>query len=295
MTKPCLAPLSTMTPLHRSPPANACDAHMHVFGPYDRFPLAEDRSYTPVPADALAVIAHLDRTGMRRGVIVNASAYGTDNRSLLDALLAYPDRLRGVVVVNATITEAELDDMTAAGVRGARFNLFQVDGHAVYRNGAGLEDFKALAPRLKARGWHAQIWIHAPDLPALMPTLLAPGIDLVIDHMGRMNTARGVGDPGFVCLCKALSDGSAWVKISGADRISSLGPPYADVTPFAQALLAANIDRVVWGSDWPHINYFDASRMPDDGTLHNTLSRWLPEPSDLQKVLVDNPEKLYGF
>ncbi len=295
MTRPCLPPRSAMTALNTAPPANACDAHLHIFGPYDEFALADERSYTPDEADVHSLIAHLDRTGMQRGVIVNASAYGTDNRALLHALSAEPARLRGVAVVNGEVSDAELDVLHAAGVRGARFNLYQLNGHSVYRNGAGLEDLQRLAPRLKERGWHAQIWIHAPDLPALASTLFATGVELVIDHMGRMSTARGTDEPGFRFLCEALKKEQAWVKISGADRNTTLGPPYDDVTPFAQQLLAANGDRVVWGSDWPHINYFDAAKVPDDGVLQNTLMSWIQGTPYVDRVLVHNPARLYGF
>ena len=163
------------------------------------------------------------------------------------------------------------------------------------RNGVGLDVLEALAPRLAARGWHAQIWIHAPDLVELAPRLQALGLPLVVDHMGRMATTRGIADPGFAQLCRMLADGRTWTKISGADRNTTLGPPYADIDPFAQALLQANAERIVWGSDWPHINYFEPAQMPDDGQLLNLLARWLPDARLRRQVLVDNPAVLYGF
>jgi len=295
MTRPCLDPRPCTTPLVFKMPAGACDCHAHVFGPYDRYPLAENRSYTPSEQGADAFIAHLDRLGMARGMLVTASAHGTENRPVLEALRMYPDRLRGVAVVRADVTDAELDALDAAGVCGARFNLFRRDGKAVYRNGASLEDFEALAPRLAERGWHAQIWIHAPDLPALRSRLLAPGVGLVIDHMGRMSAARGVDDPGFRELCRMVGAGEAWVKISGADRLTARGEPYDDVAPFMKALVTANPDRLVWGSDWPHINYFEPADVPDDGVLANCLHEWLGDADLLKKVLVDNPTQLYRF
>lgn len=297
MTRPCLPVLETLTPPAFKAPAGACDSHAHVFGPYPRFPLAEDRSYTPAEYPAAAFIAHLDQLGLERGVLVTASASGTGvgNAVVIDALRQYPTRLRGVAVPAADTTDAELDAWHDAGVRGARFNLYQVDGHAVYRNGAGIEVLEAIAPRMRERGWHAQIWIHAPDLVELAPRLKALGIPLVVDHMGRMSTARGVNDPGFQMLCRLLADGSAWTKISGADRTNPGGAPYAAVDPFATALLHANPDQVVWGSDWPHINYFDPALMPDDGVLFNLLARWLPDAALRERVLVTNPARLYGF
>ncbi len=295
MTKPCLPPHSDFTPVRFAVPAGACDSHAHVFGPYAQFPLSEDRSYTPPENGAERFIAHLDRLGLSRGVLVTASAQGDDNRNVLQALSAYPDRLRAVAVVRSGISDKDLDALAGQGVRGARFNLYKHDGKAVYRNGVGIDDFVALAPRLKARGMHAQIWIHAPDLPELAPTLLASGVDLVVDHQGRMNVARGVNDPGFQFLCKLLAEGRAWTKVSGADRNTAAGSPFADIAPFATALLKASSARVVWGTDWPHINYFNAAQVPDDGILLNLLADWMPDEATRTRVLVDNPARLYGF
>ena len=295
MTRACLPPLDTFSPLEFALPPGACDSHAHVFGPYERFPLASDRSYTPAEFPGDAFVAHLDRFGLARGVLVTGSACGTDNGAVLDSLARYSDRLRGIAVPRADTTDAELDAWHAAGIRGVRFNLFQRDGHAVYRNGVGIDVLETLAPRLSERGWHAQIWIHAPDLVELAPRLLRLGLPLVIDHMGRMSAGRGIEDPGFRTLCRLVADGSAWIKISGADRNSVSGPPYEDIDPFAKALLNANDERVVWGSDWPHINYFEPRELPDDGALINLLARWMPSAAQRQRVLVDNPAALYGF
>jgi 2-pyrone-4,6-dicarboxylate lactonase len=292
MTRPCLGPVEPSA-IPFAAPDGSCDCHAHVFGPYARFPLADDRSYTPPENPPTQFVRHLDALGFSRGVLVTASVHGTDNRSLLDALAAYPGRLRGVAVIAADITGHELDRLAEAGVRAARFNLFRRDGHAVYRNGSGLEALRSLAPRLAARGLHAQIWIHAPDLPELEPMLRSLSIGLVIDHMGRMSAARGADDPGFRCLLGMLGDGIAWTKISGADRLSVTGAPYDDTAPLALAILRANPERVVWGSDWPHVNYYD--QMPDDAVLLAQFGRWLPDEADRRRVLVDNPAKLYGF
>ncbi|AGW94412.1 MULTISPECIES: amidohydrolase family protein [Cupriavidus] len=295
MTRPCLPPQDTLTPPAFRAPDGACDSHAHVFGPFASFPLAEDRSYTPAEHPADAFIGHLDALGLTRGVLVTASASGSDNRVVLDALRRYPARLRGIAVPAAGTTDAELDDWHDAGVRGVRINLYQLGGHAVYRNGVGLDVLGALAPRLAERGWHAQIWIHAPDLVELGPRLKALGVPLVIDHMGRMATSRGVDDPGFRALCALLAEGAAWTKISGADRLQPAGAPYCEVDPFVAALLAANPGQVVWGSDWPHINYYESAQVPDDGVLFNLLARWLPDTAASERVLVSNPARLYGF
>jgi predicted TIM-barrel fold metal-dependent hydrolase len=295
MTRICLPPQAEYTAVNFSAPAGACDSHVHIFGPFAQFPLAEDRSYTPQEFSADQFVAHLDQIGFARGVLVTASVCGTNNGSLLRGLEQYPDRFRGVVVPDINVSDQELDRWHALGVRGARFNLLQIDGKPMYRNGVGLEVLKKLAPKFAERGWHAQIWAHAPDLPELAPQLLSLGLPLVIDHMGRMNTSHGLNNPGFQFLCKLLSEGKGWVKISGADRIGNVKQGYQDVDPFAKALLAANSENVVWGTDWPHINYFDPALVPDDGNLVNLLSRWIDKPQDLERVLVSNPARLYDF
>ena len=300
MTRPCLPPLPQISGLQFQPPVGACDCHAHVFGPFARHPLSEERSYTPEEFDGSTFIQHLDALGLTRGVLVTGSVCGADNGAILEALEQYPDRLRGVVVAMGSVSDTELDRWHAAGVRGVRANLYQLDGHKVYRNGVGLEDLEALAPRMAERGWHAQIWVHAPDLPALSPRLRRLGVTLVIDHMGRMSSARGVKDPGFQHLCSMLADGMAWTKISGADRntVQRRGqnfPLYSDIDPFAAALLQANPQRVVWGTDWPHINYFEPDRVPDDGELLNLLARWIPDTAQRHQILVDSPAILYDF
>jgi predicted TIM-barrel fold metal-dependent hydrolase len=295
MTRICLPPQAEYTAVNFSAPAGACDSHVHIFGPFVQFPLAEDRSYTPQEFSADQFVAHLDQIGFARGVLVTASVCGTNNGSLLRGLEQYPDRLRGVVVPDINVSDQELDRWHTLGVRGARFNLLQIDGKPMYRNGVGLEVLKKLAPKFAERGWHAQIWAHAPDLPELAPQLLSLGLPLVIDHMGRMNTSHGLNNPGFQFLCKLLSEGKGWVKISGADRIGNAKQGYQDVDPFAKALLVANPENVVWGTDWPHINYFDPALVPDDGNLVNLLSRWIDKPQDLERVLVSNPARLYDF
>lgn len=293
MSRSCLPPDATPEPLQFALPTGAWDCHAHVFGPYADYPLADERSYTPPEQPAERYLAHLDRFGFAHGVLVTASATGTDNRSVTDALERVPGRLRGVIVPASDSTDEQLDRWTAAGVRGVRVNLLRKAGQAVYRNGIGLEQLQHLAPRLACRGWHVQVWIHAPDLPELAPALAKLGMPLVIDHMGRMNTDLGVDQPGFQALCRMLAEGRAWAKLSGADRISLTGPPYADADAFALALIDANPEQLVWGSDWPHINYFTPP-VPNDGLLLNRLARWLPDPQLRQRVLVDNPGRLYA-
>lgn len=294
MTRACLGPLPPPRENRWSFPAGACDAHAHVFGAYERFPLADERSYTPPVATPEQFIAHLDAFGLQRGVLVTASVYGTDNTALVDALRRYPARLRGVAVVDTQVTDRMLDDLSAAGVRAARFYV-QRDGVAPrYRNPAGLAALRALAPALNARGWHAQIHVGAADLVALAPMLRALGVPLVFDHMAGAASGGTAGDEAVAaraCLLPMLAEGRAWVKISGADRLGV--PPYRDLDPAVAAFLDANASQVVWGSDWPHVDHVE--QMPDDVDLVECMARWLPPGALRQRVLVDNPKRLYGF
>jgi predicted TIM-barrel fold metal-dependent hydrolase len=295
MSRVCLPAKTTNQAIAFKPPPFACDSHVHVFGPYAKFPLSDDRSYTPGEYLANDFLSHLERIGFTRGVLVTASVCGTNNGAILEAMQNHTSIFRGIVVCDADVSEAELDQWHALGVRGIRFNLLRKNGQALYRNGVGLEVLEAIAPKMAARGWHAQIWVHAPDLPELSPRLLKLGLSLVVDHMGRMDTVHGIHHPGFEQLCRMVGDGTAWVKISGGDRIRAQHHHYHDVDAFATSLIKANIERVVWGSDWPHINYFEEKELPDDGDLTNLLLRWLPHERDRQQVLVNNPTILYDF
>lgn len=295
MTQVCLPPLDHVAAPRFVVPEKACDSHAHVFGPLGHYPLAKERSYTPPECAAADFVRHLDRIGFERGVLVTGTASGFNNGAVLAALADYPDRLRGIVVPSGTTSDEELQAWHQSGVRGVRVNLFRHDGHAVYRNGVGLDVLEVLAPRIRKLGWHAQIWIHAPDLPALTKRLLALDLPLVVDHMGRMSAARGVDDPGFRHLCAMIADGSAWVKLSGADRNTVSGAPYDDIAPFVAALVSANPERIVWGSDWPHVNYFAPAAVPDDGMLLDVFARWICDDVLRQQILVENPARLYGF
>ncbi|CAM4284428.1 4-sulfomuconolactone hydrolase [Bordetella tumbae] len=295
MSKLCLPPKDSMQRVQFEIPAHACDSHAHIFGPNELYPFAPDRSYTAPESPLESFIQHLERMGFERGVLVTPSPYGTDNRSVLDALTAYPDRLRAVAVADTGVNVDTLRVWRKAGVCGVRFNLYAVGGDKVYKNGAGLDVLETLAPMMRDLDLHAQIWIHAPDLVELAPRLEKLNVPLVIDHMGRMNAALGRDNPGFQKLCQMLGAGNTWTKISGADRNSNQQGQYGDIDDFASDLIAANPERIVWGSDWPHTNYFDSTMVPDDGILLNTLHRWLPDADVRQKILCDNPGQLYRF
>ena len=293
MTRPCSGPQAPARAAF-TPPPGATDCHAHTFGPYERFPLAADRSYTPPPAPKEAFIAHLDSLGLSRGVVVTASVLGTDNSSLVDALNSYPDRLRGVAVLGPDTTDREIDRLHAAGVRGIRFNLTGHGGGAAYANGVGLETLQALGHRIAERGWHLQAWLSALSLEALAPTLEAYPLDIVVDHMGRLPAGTPIDHPAFALLCEKLRGGRYWCKLSGADRLTLNGDLHG-ADAMAKALIAANAERVVWGTDWPHVGYYDGAETPSDAALTELLAGWLPTEALQQRVLVDNPARLYGF
>jgi predicted TIM-barrel fold metal-dependent hydrolase len=275
------------------PPPMACDTHAHVFGPADRFPYAADRSYTPPDSPLAKYLGMLDTLGFDRGVLVQASAHGRDNSAMLDALKHHPNRLRGVAVADAGTAPAELRRWHAAGVRGLRFNHFFRDGALHYRGGVPLDAAQALAPVMKEFGWHLQLWIDAKDLPDTIPVLKALALPVVIDHMGRTDARAGTATPGFQALLRLVGDGGCWVKVSGAHRLSARAPDYDDARPFHEALVRANPDRLVWGSDWPHPRI--EGEMPDAGHLYDLFGAWTPDEATRKRCLVANPAALYGF
>lgn len=289
----CLAPEEVSGPASFTPPPGACDAHLHVFGDPARHPYEKERSFTPPPGLSITALGRVHRLlGFEKSVIVQSGIQSPE--VMLEALRAEPGHRRGVAVLKGDTTDRRLSELNEAGVRGIRINLFQRAGVHVYRGGARLADLEALAPRIKSFGWHVQAWLDADDLPHWAPKLLAFGLDIVIDHMGRITTDRGVDSPGFAYLCELVRDGRVWCKLSGADRISVEGAPFADSIPYARALLGANARRVVWGTDWPHVNYFDAP-VPKDCDLVNLIPAFAPDMEDQRRLLVVNPAELYGF
>ena len=283
-------------------PPGACDCHVHIVGDPARFPMAQDRVYTPPVAspDMLLELQrdlHLDRV-----VLIQPSFYGTDNRAMLDALGRLGGRARGVAVVDENASAAELDAMAKAGVRGLRINL----------ETAGEFDPMVAARKLgvamaqcQPRGWHVQLYTRTSVIATLHNLLANSQVPLVLDHFAGMQVAQGLGQPGFDAIMALVGSGKAYVKVSAAYRASKALAPYDDVAPFVQALVSANPDRVIWGSDWPHT---DAARVPgrsptaispfltvDDGLMLNQLPRWVPDAALRQKILTENPARLYGF
>jgi predicted TIM-barrel fold metal-dependent hydrolase len=276
-----------------APPPRACDTHAHVFGPAAQFPYAEDRSYTPPDAPLAKYLGMLDTLGLARGVLVQGSAHGRDNAAMLDALARHPGRLRGVAVADTDTPAAELRRWAALGVRGLRFNHFFRGGALHYRGGVPLSAARELAPRMAELGWHLQLWIDVKDLPDTIPVLASLGLPVVIDHMGRTDARASVSAAGFQSLLRLVGDGGCWVKLSGAHRLSTQAPDYAEVRPFHEALLRANPDRLLWGTDWPHPRI--EGDMPDAGRLLNLFVQWTPDAEMRRRILAANPARLYGF
>lgn len=275
----------------RALPAGAWDCHTHVFGPYERFALAAERSYTPPPAPVEEYLAMLDRVGLAHGVLVHPSAYGLNHEAMLEALDRAGPRLRGTAVATSAVTDAELAAMHRRGVRALRFVETGGPGGQRFVGAVGLDEFPGLAPRMKELGWHAQLWATCDTVVAAAPKLLVAGIPLVLDHMARFDVARGTQDAAFQELLRLLAGGGIWVKLTPA-RNSKRFPDYEDVRPFHDALLRANPDRLLWGSDWPYLRMGDAT--PDAGRLLDLLEEWCGDDALRRKILADNPACLYG-
>lgn len=267
-------------------PRGACDTHAHVIARDSRFPLVSARSYTPPAASAEDYLAMLNATGMDRGVLVQVSVHGTDNRYMLETLADHPHRLRGVVVIDADISDAELERMHKAGVRGARFNL-------LFGGGSDLNNLEALDARLAPLGWHLEFLLDGRDLTNLRKRLIRLRCPVVIDHMGHIPVTDGAAPAAFKKLLALVQEYDWWVKLSGVYRISQQhNTAFRDVMPWAHALIDAAPDRMLYGSDWPHV---DQTQMVDTGLVRNLLSEWAPSADLRQAILVDNPARLYRF
>lgn len=269
-------------------PANACDTHCHIFGPAASFPYAEGRSYTPPDAPLEDFQRLQDILGLDRAVIVQASCQGTDNSAILDAIARGGGRYRGVAMIDDGFTRADLEALDAGGIRGVRISFV--------RNIGGAPDparLRRTAEKIAPLGWHLVLHSNVEDVVEHAGAIAALPVPVVIDHMARVKTADGVDQTPFRQLLELIGGKDIWIKISGAERISAAGPPYADAVPFAQALIDAAPDRILWGTDWPHPTL--KGPMPNDGDLVDLLAQHAPDEAARTKILVDNPARLYGF
>ena len=280
-------------------PPHACDCHTHMFADPRKFPFSPGRSYTPEPA-LPEEMAALDRAlHIERVVIVTPSVYGTDNSATLYGLRARGPSARGVAVIDEKTPERDLDTLAKAGFRGIRLNLATA-GEA--SPAEARRRFQSVSTRMAARGWHVQIYATLAVISGIKDLVLDSPAPVVFDHFGGAKAALGPDQPGFADLVVLVRSGKAYVKLSAAYRVSTR-TDYADVAPLAQTLIAANPDRILWGTDWPHPNTRPDRRptdvtplLPiDDGRLLNELPRWAPDPAIRKKILVDNPARLYVF
>jgi 2-pyrone-4,6-dicarboxylate lactonase len=268
-------------------PAGAVDAHCHVFGPGDVFPYAPQRKYTPGDAPKEALFELRDLLGFARNVIVQASCHGSDNAAMIDALVAAGDKARGIAVVEHDVSALHLAEMHAAGVRGVRFNFLKRLVDATPR-----EHYVQIAEKTIPLGWHIVIYFEAPELEDLTPFITSLPATVVIDHMGRPDVDLGLEHPQWKRFIALMDEHpNLWVKVSGPERLSKIGPPYDDVVPFGRALVERYPDRVLWGTDWPHPNM--TTHMPDDGKLVDFIPRIATTKALQEQLLVRNPMRLY--
>ena len=290
------------TPVNFEVPAHACDCHTHIHGDPEKFPFFAGRVYTPEPASPEEMAALHKALHIERVVIVTPSVYGTDNSATLFGMKARGADARGVAVIDDKTPDSALDTMHQEGFRGIRLNLAT---GGVNDPNVGRPRFTTAVERMKTRGWHVQLYTTLAMIAAIKDLVDTAPVPVVFDHFGGAQAALGLEQPGFSDLVALVKSGKAYVKISGAYRSSKLGPDYQDMVPFAQALITANPERIVWGTDWPHPDSVTpAGKKPTDvtplfqigdGRLLNQLPVWAPDASIRQKILVDNPARLYGF
>jgi 2-pyrone-4,6-dicarboxylate lactonase len=274
---------NTRTPKFK-PPANACDAHCHVFGPAAKFPYDPDASYHPPDSPFEGLQALHKKLGIQRAVIVHASCHGADMRVTLDAIARSNGKYRGTAIIDETYGDKEFKAMADGGIRAVRFNFVKHLGGR-----PDMAFFNRTVDRLKEMGWHLILHLDAEDLL----TLKGLPVPYVIDHMGRVKAADGLQQEPFKVLLDFMkNDENCWVKVCGSERVSSKGAPFTDSIPFARALIQAAPDRVLWGTDWPHPN---VKEMPNDGDLVDLIPLMAPDAETQHQLLVANPARLYGF
>jgi predicted TIM-barrel fold metal-dependent hydrolase len=283
-----LPDLNTRTP--KTPvPKGACDTHAHIFGPMDRYPPKEKRRYDPPDAGIERFRTMLDTLGVERAVMVQSSAYGIDNSALLDGIAAAGDNFRGIALVDPDIDQAELKRLDSGGIRGVRASTLA-------NAPTGASHMPALARRIADLGWvflvHLQHISELPQVAALIPDLPVP---CVIDNFGRIRGDDTVDNSDFQALLRVFEQNeNCWIKLCSFYRLSDAGPPgYDDMAVYTRAFVETCPDRLIWGTNWPHPHCPVA--IPNDGDLFDILFGWIDDDAARQKILVDNPARLFGF
>lgn len=267
-------------------PPRAIDCHIHLFGPASRHPFHPDSRYVSDDALPQTQMALQDTLGISGAVVVSGGGYGTSTAHLEEVLAAHPQRFRGVALLPQDTSIADIERLDRLGVRAARFVS---EGH----RGALPRLCERIVAMVAEFGWHVQFYPARDDLCAHRDRLLALPTPVVLDHFACLRASAGLGQPGWRCLLEMLDSGRVWVKLSGPMRCSDLEPPYADVTPIARALVRHAPQRLLWGSDWPHVN-MNGRTMPDDGDLFDLLAHWAEDDAVRQRILVENPREVYG-
>lgn len=272
-------------------PVGAIDTHIHLFGPSNTNPMVSGSIYETADATAEMVIEMHRAIGVNRAVYISGGGYGRNPSHLMATLRQYPDYFRGIIVPPEGLTDAQLQEMEAIGVRGVRYV-------SARRGGGGDGHLAPIMPELSARvhdlGWHVQFYPHGEDIIEYADQLMALPNTIVLDHFGSVPAALGTGQPAFRKILQMMESGRVWVKISGPMRCTLTEFPYAEVTPFAQELVERFPERLVWGTDWPHVN-FNNRVMPNDGGLMDLMAEWVPDAATRKRILVDNAEELYRF
>ena len=289
----CPPPDTELRPPNLSMPPLSCDCHAHICGPIAQFDYAADRIYTPPDALLADYLGLLNTLGLQRAVVVQPSVYGSDNTVMMAAMAEAESKgiaCRGVAVVDAGVSDGELESMNDAGVRGLRFNLVDVADPA---KGPPLESLAGLCRRVARLGWHGEFLIHVDDYPNLDEMFAAFPVPIVIGHMGYSRLEQDAASAGFQAMLRLAGAGKCWIKLTAPYRIAAGDLPYEKATGFAQAVIEAAPERTLWGTDWPHVMVTKA--MPNDADLADLLAQWCPDGGARKRILVDNPAMLYGF
>lgn len=268
-------------------PPGTCDTHMHVFGPPARYSLVAGRNYTPQPVTFDAYRQVMAALGIDRAVLVQPSVYGTDNSALLDALRQDRGHLRGVVVVAPEVSDTELAALHASGVRGIRVNR---------RNpgGLSLDDLARLSARIGALGWHIQLQAVIREGFSLAPIVRACPVPVVLDHMGFLTPGLPLAGGPFGEVLDLVAEGKLWVKLSAPYRLCRRDEGgYSALAPYVAAMIGCRDDRLLWATDWPHTELFEA--MPDDLDPALLLGLDQADAETRRRIFIDNPAALYGF
>ncbi len=287
MTKPCLPPAHpTKSPLYKAPRLS-CDSHTHIFDDFIKYPLSPNRSFTPPEAPVTKLLTMLDVLGIDRAVIVHSSAYGPHNEATLNAVKSDPKRLRGVAVTGPDTPIAEIEELNLHGFSGSRLST-------VVKGTPGFEVLEDIAKRVRPYDWHIAVHVNnSIELTELEPRLMKLDMNIVVDHIARVRSHEGVNTSGFITILKMLESGRCWVKLSALHRCSAQDYPCMDMEPYIRKLIEVAPHRIVWGTDWPHVNQFD--KMQNDGDILDALSAWVPDESIRHQILVTNPAQLYRF